>query len=124
MRKTKPKKRILLPDPKFHDSSVTRFVNNLMYQGKKSIAYRIFYDALDIVSAALKMMTKETSNAPVKLTEEAPLRVKKKPQRSGYSRNGERSRNFPSKNRNYSGGKGERTGHSKNKQYNKKKATS
>lgn len=82
------------------------------------------YDALDIVSAALKMMTKETSNAPVKLTEEAPLRVKKKPQRSGYSRNGERSRNFPSKNRNYSGGKGERTGHNKNKQYNKKKATS
>ena len=44
MRKTKPKKRILLPDPKFHDVMVTRFVNNLMLQGKKSIAYSIFYD--------------------------------------------------------------------------------
>ena len=39
MRKAKPKKRILLPDPKFHDVEVTRFVNNLMLQGKKSIAY-------------------------------------------------------------------------------------
>ena len=38
MRKTKPKKRILLPDPKFHDVLVTQFVNNLMYEGKKSIA--------------------------------------------------------------------------------------
>ena len=49
MRKAKPKKRILLPDPKFHDSQVTRFVNNLMLQGKKSIAYSIFYDAIDMV---------------------------------------------------------------------------
>ncbi len=42
MRKAKPKKRILLPDPKYHDTQVTRFVNNLMLQGKKSIAYSIF----------------------------------------------------------------------------------
>jgi Ribosomal protein S7 len=42
MRKSKPKKRILLPDPKFNDVLVTRFVNNLMLQGKKSIAYAIF----------------------------------------------------------------------------------
>jgi small subunit ribosomal protein S7 len=49
MRKSKPKKRILLPDPKFHDTLVTRFVNNLMYQGKKSTAYSIFYDALEAV---------------------------------------------------------------------------
>jgi len=49
MRKSKPKKRILLPDPKFHDTLVTRFVNNLMYDGKKSIAYAVFYDALSIV---------------------------------------------------------------------------
>ena len=48
MRKTKPKKRILLPDPKFGEIEVTRFVNNLMLQGKKSIAYSIFYDAIDI----------------------------------------------------------------------------
>ncbi|MFN5629767.1 MAG: 30S ribosomal protein S7 [Bacteroidota bacterium] len=50
MRKGSPKKRILLPDPKFNDTLVTRFVNNLMYDGKKGIAYDIFYDALSIVS--------------------------------------------------------------------------
>lgn len=51
MRKTKAKKRPLLPDPKFDDQLVTRFVNNLMYDGKKSIAFKIFYDAMDIVEA-------------------------------------------------------------------------
>ena len=54
MRKAKPKKRILLPDPKFGDVSVTRFVNNLMLDGKKSIAYTIFYDALDLVGKKMK----------------------------------------------------------------------
>jgi small subunit ribosomal protein S7 len=49
MRKTKAKKRILLPDPKFNDVLVTRFVNNLMYDGKKSISYDVFYDAMEIV---------------------------------------------------------------------------
>jgi len=49
MRKTKPKKRILLPDPKYNDTLVTRFVNNLMLRGKKSTAYSIFYDAMAIV---------------------------------------------------------------------------
>ncbi len=49
MRKAKPKKRILLPDPKFHDVLVTRFVNNLMWDGKKSTAYSIFYDAVELV---------------------------------------------------------------------------
>jgi small subunit ribosomal protein S7 len=49
MRKSKPKKRILLPDPKFNDIMVTRFVNNMMYDGKKSIAYSIFYDAVELV---------------------------------------------------------------------------
>ncbi len=49
MRKTKPKKRILLPDPRFNDVLVTRFVNNMMYDGKKSTAYSIFYNAVDIV---------------------------------------------------------------------------
>lgn len=49
MRKTKAKKRILLPDPKFNDILVTRFVNNLMYDGKKSISYDVFYDAMEIV---------------------------------------------------------------------------
>ena len=49
MRKTKAKKRPLLPDPKFNDQLVTRFVNNLMLDGKKSIAFKIFYDALEVV---------------------------------------------------------------------------
>jgi small subunit ribosomal protein S7 len=49
MRKTKPKKRVLLPDPKFNDPLVTQFINNMMLNGKKSVAYKIFYDALDIV---------------------------------------------------------------------------
>lgn len=59
MRKTKPKKRILLPDPKFMDPEVTRFVNNLMLDGKKSIAYAIFYDAIDIVAEKMKKEDKE-----------------------------------------------------------------
>lgn len=54
MRKAKPKKRIILPDPKFNDVLVTRFVNDLMVDGKKSIAYGIFYDALTIVSNRMK----------------------------------------------------------------------
>ena len=49
MRKRKAKKRVLLPDPKFNDQLVTRFVNNLMWDGKKSVAFKVFYDALDIV---------------------------------------------------------------------------
>jgi small subunit ribosomal protein S7 len=50
MRKTQPKKIPLAPDPKFNDKMVSRFVNNLMWQGKKSGAFLIFYDALDKVA--------------------------------------------------------------------------
>jgi len=50
MRKARAKKRPLLPDPRFNDTLVTRFVNNLMFDGKKSIAFNIFYGAIDIVS--------------------------------------------------------------------------
>ncbi len=50
MRKGRAKKRILLPDPKFGNTLITRFVNNLMLDGKKSTAYQIFYDAMEIVS--------------------------------------------------------------------------
>ena len=50
MRKTQPKKIPLAPDPRFNDKLVTRFVNNLMWQGKKSGAYSIFYDALERVT--------------------------------------------------------------------------
>lgn len=49
MRKKQAKKRPLLPDPKFNDQLVTRFVNNLMWDGKKSTAFKIFYDAIAIV---------------------------------------------------------------------------
>lgn len=49
MRKSSAKKRPLLPDPRFNDQLVTRFVNNMMWSGKKSIAFKIFYDAIDIV---------------------------------------------------------------------------
>jgi small subunit ribosomal protein S7 len=51
MRKSRAKKHILLPDPKFNDVLVTRFVNNLMWEGKKTTAYAIFYSALDKVEA-------------------------------------------------------------------------
>jgi small subunit ribosomal protein S7 len=53
MRKAKPKKRVILPDPIFNEVMVTRFVNHLMYDGKKSIAYTIFYSALENVKTRL-----------------------------------------------------------------------
>lgn len=49
MRKAKPRKRYILPDPKFGDTLITKFVNDLMVDGKKSIAYSIFYDAIAVV---------------------------------------------------------------------------
>jgi small subunit ribosomal protein S7 len=49
MRKKQAKKRPLLPDPRFNDQLVTRFVNNMMWDGKKSVAFSVFYDAIDIV---------------------------------------------------------------------------
>jgi small subunit ribosomal protein S7 len=54
MRKSKPKKRITLPDPKFNDVLVTKFVNNLMLKGKKSIAFEIFYESMEIIETKLK----------------------------------------------------------------------
>ena len=63
MRKAKPKKRILLPDPKYKDPEVTRFVNNLMLDGKKSISYRVFYGAMDIIG---EKMSKE-EKSPVEI---------------------------------------------------------
>ncbi len=66
MRKAKPKKRIITPDPRFGDILVTKFVNNLMECGKKNISYNIFYQALDIVGEKLKSV------------EEKPLEIWKK----------------------------------------------
>ena len=63
MRKRKAKKRPLLPDPKFNDQLVTRFVNMLMWSGKKSTAFKIFYDALDIVES--KKQDKEKSSLEI-----------------------------------------------------------
>ncbi len=54
MRKRQAKKRPLLPDPRFNDQLVTRFVNNLMWDGKKSTAFKVFYDAIDIVESKSK----------------------------------------------------------------------
>ena len=54
MRKAKPKKRIILPDPVFGDVKVSKFVNHLMYDGKKSISYDIFYNSLEIVGEKMK----------------------------------------------------------------------
>jgi len=54
MRKAKPKKRLILPDSKFNDQKVSKFVNHLMFDGKKSISYEIFYAALDIVGEKIK----------------------------------------------------------------------
>ena len=49
MRKAKPKKRVILPDPVYNDQKVSKFVNHLMYDGKKTTSYEIFYNALNIV---------------------------------------------------------------------------
>jgi len=68
MRKAKPKKRIILPDPRFNDVLVTKFVNNIMLQGKKSIAYKIFYEAMDIVAA-------KTSEDPIEVWKKALANV-------------------------------------------------
>ena len=68
MRKSSAKERLVLPDPKFGDTVVTKFVNNLMLDGKKSVAFNIFYDAIDAVEAkaeeenALEVFKKALSN--------------------------------------------------------------
>lgn len=57
MRRRKAKKAIVLPDPRFNDVTVTKFVNNLMYSGKKSLAFKIFYDALEIIDGKVEDTT-------------------------------------------------------------------
>ena len=59
MRKAKPKKRVIIPDPVFNDVNVSKFVNHLMYDGKKNTSFEIFYKALDIVKQ--KMQNEEKS---------------------------------------------------------------
>ncbi|MCT4615758.1 MAG: 30S ribosomal protein S7 [Marinifilaceae bacterium] len=67
MRKSRPKKRILLPDPKFNDVLVTRFVNDLMVDGKKNIALRLFYDSLEVV----KSKTEKLEKSPLEIWKKA-----------------------------------------------------
>ncbi|NQU84895.1 MAG: 30S ribosomal protein S7 [Mariniphaga sp.] len=67
MRKSKPKKRHILPDPKFSNTLVTRFVNDLMVDGKKSVAYNIFYDSLELVEKRIK----ETELTPLEIWKKA-----------------------------------------------------
>ncbi len=59
MRKAKPKKRVIIPDPVYNDQKVSKFVNHLMYDGKKNTSYEIFYKSLDIVKS--KMASEEKS---------------------------------------------------------------
>ena len=54
MRKKSAKKRVLLPDPRFGNTNVTRFVNNLMLDGKKNTAFKVFYTALDSIAAKIE----------------------------------------------------------------------
>ena len=67
MRKRKAKKRPLIPDPKFNDQLVTRFVNMLMLDGKKSTAFNIFYDAMEIV----EQRNQDEENTPLELWKDA-----------------------------------------------------
>jgi small subunit ribosomal protein S7 len=83
MRKAKPKKRILLPDPKFGDLLVTRFVNNLMYSGKKNVAYRVFYDAMEMVAEKNKDADKQALDIWKKALENVTPQVEVKSRRVG-----------------------------------------
>ena len=71
MRKAKPKKRVILPDPVFNDQMVSKFVNHLMYDGKKNTSYTIFYNALDIVKD--KMSKEEKS--PLEIWKQALVNI-------------------------------------------------
>ena len=67
MRKAKPKKRVILPDPVFNDQKVSKFVNHLMFDGKKSKSYEIFYDSLEIV----KNKMKDAEKTPLEIWKQA-----------------------------------------------------
>ncbi|MGL4805834.1 MAG: 30S ribosomal protein S7 [Bacteroidales bacterium] len=83
MRKAKPKKRLVLPDPVFGDVKVTKFVNHLMYDGKKSISYTIFYSALEIVKNKLSNETLSTLEIWKKALENVTPQVEVKSRRVG-----------------------------------------
>ena len=83
MRKAKPKKRVILPDPVYGDVKVTKFVNNLMYDGKKSIAYSIFYNSLALVEKKMKDEEKSSLEIWKKALENITPQVEVKSRRRG-----------------------------------------
>ncbi len=83
MRKAKPKKRIVLPDPIYGDVMVTRFVNHLMYDGKKTTAFTIFYTALENVKAKLANDEKSSLEIWKKALENITPQVEVKSRRIG-----------------------------------------
>ena len=83
MRKAKAKKRVLLPDPKFGDPMVTRFVNNMMYEGKKNTSFNLFYDALDLVAERAKNIEKAPLDIWKKALENITPHVEVKSRRVG-----------------------------------------
>ncbi len=83
MRKAKPKKRIILPDPVFGEVMVTKFVNHLMFDGKKSTAFTIFYEALDNVKTKMPNETKSALEIWKKALENITPQVEVKSRRIG-----------------------------------------
>ena len=83
MRKAKPKKRVVLPDPKFHEVKVTKFINHLMYDGKKSTAFTIFYTALEYVEKKLPNEEKSGLEIWKKALENVTPQVEVKSRRVG-----------------------------------------
>ncbi|MBR4154004.1 MAG: 30S ribosomal protein S7 [Paludibacteraceae bacterium] len=83
MRKATPKKRVVLPDPVFNEVKVTKFVNHLMYDGKKSIAFDIFYGALEIVKNKLPNEEKSSLEIWKKALENVTPQVEVKSRRIG-----------------------------------------
>ena len=75
MRKAKPKKRVILPDPVFNDQKVSKFVNHLMYDGKKTKSYEIFYNALETVKA--KMQNEEKSALEINITPQVEVKSRR-----------------------------------------------
>ena len=83
MRKAKPKKRVVLPDPVFGDVMVSKFVNHLMYDGKKTIAYTIFYSALEVVKGKMANEEKPALEIWKKALENITPQVEVKSRRIG-----------------------------------------
>ena len=83
MRKAKPKKRVILPDPVFNDQKVSKFVNHLMYDGKKNTSYEIFYNALDTVKAKMSNGEKSALEIWKQALDKITPQVEVKSRRSG-----------------------------------------